>query len=402
MSTDRPDDFDDVPTLRPVRPGDNGDDRERDDDRDDRPPPPPRKPGFGFWMAVVWALLYFVFAQFIAGVALALVIYGIALYPEIRQNGMDVVTDPVKFKAWTDSPPGRNATLCLVTATQFSGLLLSWILLRVWCGRKWKRKIALTRLPSVTHIVLILIAFPAVIALGAAIGGPIERYVPSLQDILNWLGLHIEFDAAEKLVAKLVGQSPWLLAIFAVAISPAICEEVFCRGFLAWGLSGRYATWAVVLIVSFLFGCLHLDPQQGVGAMCLGAAIHGAYVATRSLLVAMFVHFANNGIAVVHFNEQLSPGVLTPFEQALKDSPYLFVAAGLFLFCAVAYALYQTRCKLVCVEAGTPAWQPEGISRVELPPPNSGTIVTHDPIAPMSVALVLTAAVAFGLVMAFA
>ena len=56
----------------------------------------------------------------------------------------------------------------------------------------------------------------------------------------------------------------------------AICEEVFCRGFLAWGLAGRYATWAVVLIVSFLFGCLHADPQQGVGAMCLGAASGGS------------------------------------------------------------------------------------------------------------------------------
>jgi len=116
----------------------------------------------------------------------------------------------------------------------------------------------------------------------------------------------------------------------------------------------------------------------------------------------MFVHFANNGIAVVHFNEQLSPGVLNPFDQVFKDSPYLFVGAGMFLFCAVAYALYQTRCKLVSIEPALPAWQPEGVSRVELPPPNSGTVVTHDPLSPVSVALVLTGAVAFGLVMAFA
>jgi CAAX protease family protein len=401
MSTDRPDsseDLDDIPTLRPVRRGDNGDDWDRDDFRDDLPPLPPRKPGFGFWLAVVWALLYFVVTQIIAGIGFT----SIALVPEVQRNGWDVVTDPVKFKAWMESPAGRIANLWIVTGTQFTGLCLSWILLRVWCGRSWKRKIALTRRPSVTHIVLILIGFPAVIALGMAIGVPIERYVPSLQDILNSLGLHIELEAAEKLVAKLVGPSPWLLAIFAVAISPAICEEVFCRGFLAWGLSGRYATWAVVLIVSFLFGCIHLDPQQGVGAMCLGAAIHAAYIATRSLLVAMFVHFANNGIAVVHFNEQLSPGVLNPFDQVFKDSPYLFVAAGMFLFCAVAYALYQTRCKLVSIEPALPAWQPEGVSRIELPPPNSGTVVTHDPISPVSVALVLTGAVAFGLVMAFA
>ena len=97
MSTDRPDsseDLDDIPTLRPVRPGDDGDDRERDDYRDDLPPPPPRKPGFGFWLAVVWALLYFVVTQIIAGIGFT----SIALVPEVQRNGWDVVTDPVKFK----------------------------------------------------------------------------------------------------------------------------------------------------------------------------------------------------------------------------------------------------------------------------------------------------------------
>jgi membrane protease YdiL (CAAX protease family) len=280
--------------------------------------------------------------------------------------------------------------------------LLSWILLRYWCGREWKRKIALTRLPTATHFILVLIGFPALIALGAAIEVPISRYVPSIQDVLNSLGINLEFEGADKALPKLIGPTPWALAIFGVAITPALCEEVFCRGFLAWGVSGRYVSWAVVLIVSFLFGCLHGDPQQGVGVMFLGAAIHGAYVATRSLWVAMFVHFANNGIAVVHFNQQLSPGILDPFELAMKNSPLLFIGAGLLLFVAVAYALYQTRCKLVSIEPGLPAWRPDGVSSQELPPPGSGTIVTHDPISPVSVALVLTGAVAFGLVMAFA
>ena len=40
--------------------------------------------------------------------------------------------------------------------------------------------------------------------------------------------------------------------------------------------------------------------------------------------------------------------------------------------------------------------------RVELPPPDSGTVVTHAPISALSVTLVLIAAVAFGAVLAFA
>ena len=49
-----------------------------------------------------------------------------------------------------------------------------------------------------------------------------------------------------------------------------------------------------------------------------------------------------------------------------------------------------------------PTWEPAGQSGVELPPPNSGTIVTHDPISPLSVGLVLAGAVVYGLVLALA
>jgi hypothetical protein len=154
-------------------------------------------------------------------------------------------------------------------------------------------------------------------------------------------------------------------------------------------------------MVSFLFGFLHVDPRQGLGAMCLGMAIHGFYLATRSLGVAMVLHAVNNGMAVVHFHPRLYP-VLGPYERLMTESPALFVATGTFLFVAVCFALYQTRCKLVSIDPSAPPWQPPGVSGVELPPPDSGTVVTHDPLSPASVGLVLLGALAFGLVLALA
>jgi membrane protease YdiL (CAAX protease family) len=305
------------------------------------------------------------------------------------------------LNAWMKSPTGSSAMLLVVGCTQFGGLALSWLLLRLWCGKPWKRKIALTRLPTATHAALVLIGFPAMLALSSLVEIPIAKYVPNMKDLLDAIGIHLDLEGSSEAILAMVKDAPWALAIFVVAVSPGICEEFFCRGFLAQGLSGRYSTWLVVLIVSFLFGCLHADPQQGLGAMCLGAAIHGAYVATRSLLVAMLIHFANNGLAVAHVNTHLYP-VLEPFEIALKDSPYLFMATTLLLFGAVCYALYQTRCKLVPIEPGLPVWESKDVSGVELPPPGSGTIVSHDPISATSVVLVLVGAVAFGLVLAFA
>jgi len=408
MSADRPDEFDDP---RPRRREDDWDDPDRDlrsdygDEREPLPPPPPKKHGFGFWMAALWTLLYFVVTQVVAGVVFMALIFGIALVPEIRKNGLNETLKPDKLNAWMQSPDGTTATLCVVAATQFTGLALSWLLFRTVVGRSWKRQIALTRLPSPTHAVLILIWIPAVLALGSAIDVPIQRYVPSLQDVLKAIGIDMPgLEGTDEMLGKLIGQSPWALALFVVGVTPAICEEVFCRGFLGWGLAHRYRAWAVVLIVSFLFGLLHGDPRQGLGAMCLGAAIHGSYLATRSLWVPMFIHWANNSIAVVHLHPKLYP-VLDPFEHLLEAGPLtvaLFVATATLLFAGVAYALYQTRCRLAPATAGGPVYEPRSISGVQLPPPDSGTVVTHDPLSALSAALILVGAVAFGLVLALA
>jgi membrane protease YdiL (CAAX protease family) len=357
--------------------------------------------GFGFWMAVLWSLLYFVATQIVAGMVFGGLFLGIALVPEFRQHGMDAL-QPARLNPWLQTSAARAAILCTVAATQFAGLALSWLLLRLVVGRGWKRKIALTRRPTGTHVALILIGMPALLSLGAAIEVPIKEYVPSMQDILDRLGVRfVGLEGSEKMLGELIGGSPWALALFVVGVSPAICEEVFCRGFLGWGLAGRYRAWTVVLIVSFLFGCLHGDPQQGVGAMCLGAAIHGSYLATRSLWVPMFVHWANNSLAVIHVHPKLFP-VLQPLEDTLKASPVLFVASAALLFGAVAYALYQTRCKLVPADPDLPTWEPPGVSTVELPPSGSGTVVAHDRLSPASVVLVLVGALAFGLVLSFA
>ena len=164
--------------------------------------------------------------------------------------------------------------------------------------------------------------------------------------------------------------------------------------------------WVVMLMTSFLFGAIHLEPRQGLWAMFFGLAIYAVYVATRSLWAAIFVHFANNGLAVIHTNEWLGLPVLAPIEEPYKDGPIgrviLFTVAALFLFSAVAYALYQTRCKLASIAPDLPTWEPPGVSSVELPPKASGTIVTHAPLSATSAGLVLAAAVAFALVIALA
>jgi hypothetical protein len=115
----------------------------------------------------------------------------------------------------------------------------------------------------------------------------------------------------------------------------------------------------------------------------------------------MAIHFANNALAVIHVNAGLFP-ILQPLEDGIGRNAVLYAASAAVAFTAVAVALYQTRCKLVPETEGMPAWEPNQVSGVELPPPNSGTVVTHDPLSPLSAAVVAVGAIAFGLVLAFA
>jgi uncharacterized protein len=389
MSADDFDDFDDVPKLQPLPPVEPS----RDELRARY-----LKPGFGFWMAVVWCVVYFVCTQLVPLFVCGIPILAVAMVLDTALKGHG----PGDGKAWLQSDTGATSVVIVLMTTQLVGLLFCWLILRWQCGgRTWKRKIALSRRPSMTHAVLVLIGAPAMIICGMAIEQPIFKYVPSIQDLLNLAGIDLKWEGVEA-AKPLMQFAPWPLTLFTIGVLPAFNEEFWCRGFLAQGLGGRYRPWAVILMTSFLFGCIHVEPRQGLWAMFLGAAICSAYFATRSLWVPMFLHFANNGLAAIHENEQLGFHVLRPIEDLAKGEPALLFSSAIILFVAVAYALHQTRCKLTPIELGLPTWEPEGVTSMELPPPNSATVVSHDPISPTSVVAVAIAALGFGMVLAFA
>ena len=400
MSTDHPDD---LPSLRPLPPDDFDDDPDRglvppghvrqDPDYDDLGPPP--RPGFGFWMAAVWCLLFFVVTQVIVGLACGIPLILVALFAN-----PNAAPAPNKMDELMKSEAVQVATMLTVMCSHLGGVLFGWLILRWQLGRGWARKIALARRPTVTHAVLTVIGLVAMLGVGAAIEVPIGRYVPSMQDLLERLGVNFPVQGAE-VIPEMIKAAPLALALFTVGVLPAVDEELWCRGFIAHGLSQRYAAWVAIGMTSFLFGVLHVDPRQGLGAMFLGLAMHAAYLATRSLWVPMALHFFNNSLAVLHFSGRMFP-ILKPLEDALAAEPALFTAGAVALFAAVAYAFYQTRCKLVAVDPTLPVWEPPSRSGVELPPPGHGTVVAHDRLSPLSVLLVLAGAVAFGLVLAFA
>jgi tetratricopeptide (TPR) repeat protein len=159
---------------------------------------------------------------------------------------------------------------------------------------------------------------------------------------------------------------PWYLAVLVLCVQPCIAEEVFFRGYIGRGLVARLGVVPGVLITSFLFALMHVEPTHAIGTLVMGITLHFVFLATKSLPCAFLLHFLNNGFAVGliwvaraqswRLAETLGEGRL----------PILIFLAALVSFVLIAFELYEVR--TVWRTADGSSWSP-GYVTAETPPP---------------------------------
>ncbi len=136
----------------------------------------------------------------------------------------------------------------------------------------------------------------------------------------------------EESFAELLGGPVWA-AVLAVVIVAPLTEELLFRGVILRGLLLHYSAPKAIIASSLLFGLVHLNPWQAVGAVVLGALFAWWYVRTRSLTLCIFGHAFNNLIPVLLLNagdwEPVSV-VVSP-QDSLELLPLWLVAVGLLL-----------------------------------------------------------------------
>ncbi len=92
---------------------------------------------------------------------------------------------------------------------------------------------------------------------------------------------------------------PILLMIISTSIVAPIFEEVIYRGIILEQLNRRYGAIKAIIISSLLFGLMHLNLHQGINGFFLGIVLGFIYIKTNSLLLSMFLHFANNSLVIM-------------------------------------------------------------------------------------------------------
>lgn len=101
-------------------------------------------------------------------------------------------------------------------------------------------------------------------------------------------------DFVQALLEDLTKDLNDIYGLIMVAFAAPILEELIFRGIILDGLLKRRSVLSAILISSFLFAFVHLNPWQFPAAMILGCFSGWVYFRTRNLIYSIIIHFVNN------------------------------------------------------------------------------------------------------------
>ncbi len=140
------------------------------------------------------------------------------------------------------------------------------------------------------NFLLVLIASIPLIIIASLIGQIINLIFPFSESYLN---------ALQKIVTP--DSSGIYFLFFVVGITPGICEEILCRGYILGAFKSR-GFWTPIIVSAMLFAILHLDPFRFIPVAVLGMYLGYLVVRSGSIFVSMFAHMLNNSLAIALSN----------------------------------------------------------------------------------------------------
>ena len=114
-----------------------------------------------------------------------------------------------------------------------------------------------------------------------------------------------------------------IVALLAIALLPAIAEEIACRGLLLRVIPSN-PRWRIAAVIASatLFAALHLSLGRAASMFTLGLVLGIARVRTGLLLPSVLIHVLNNAVAILLFT-----GAAPSLQCAIEGHPALALAA---------------------------------------------------------------------------
>ena len=196
------------------------------------------------------------------------------------------------------------------------------------------KKVFSLKLPKIKHIIGAASLWFGTYLFAVIITNIVMYYFPQNQEIVQ--GLNDALFIKDNL----------LLNLLIVAVMPAICEEIFFRGFILTSFRNNKKSYKGAIIFSgILFGMMHMDFIRIIPTSLLGISFAYAVCKTNSIGVSMFMHFLNNGLAVIviHISSKLLKNVEYAETASLSLTQIGVSLAFSFMFILLAVLLFKER-----------------------------------------------------------
>ncbi|MCB9207438.1 MAG: CPBP family intramembrane metalloprotease [Ignavibacteriales bacterium] len=123
--------------------------------------------------------------------------------------------------------------------------------------------------------------------------------VEGIRNFLDMLDKYVEQSYSQLLTANNFFEM--VLIIVTISVTPAICEEVFFRGYVQKSFEFKLKPLTAIFITSFFFGIYHFNPYGLIPLILLGMYFGFAVYISDSIILAMILHFLNNFISIIAY-----------------------------------------------------------------------------------------------------
>jgi membrane protease YdiL (CAAX protease family) len=139
-------------------------------------------------------------------------------------------------------------------------------------------------------------------------------------------------------LAKLPGINGLLLSITLIAVLPAILEELIFRGIIQQGLINKYSATTGILLTSFLFAIVHINPHVLLTIFLLSILLGFVYHIYKNIIYNILIHFFLNltGLFLIRYDKFQIKGLNTDLSNSSHININLIIMAlviiGLFVY----------------------------------------------------------------------
>ncbi|NOX64883.1 MAG: CPBP family intramembrane metalloprotease [Chlorobi bacterium] len=128
-----------------------------------------------------------------------------------------------------------------------------------------------------------------------------------------------------------------ILVVLVVAFVPAICEEVFFRGFVQKSFELSIKPFWAIFITSIAFSLYHFNPYGFLALLFLAMFLGFSVYISKSILIPVILHFLNNFVSIIVYfiegGEGLSnTAVVTSEEFSFNLISLILLSIIFFLF----------------------------------------------------------------------